>query len=400
MRTSRDTMSCVSSTLLRWSWVVLFACLLSGGVAWIYQSKNPRQFQAESALLYRFGREYFPIVPGEQRRSWAENVSVSLEAAILTEIRFLNSQKLFEQTLLKIDTSDLLETAPGVPGTVADFSSAQSGAAKDGKLPNEYMHLGIVRDIAEKFEIKRYKSSAVVLVTARHPVPEVADMLVKTHIDTYLAWRNELFNQDASNYFESQVSRTEDEHEALVIARNQLEQEFGIYDPDIESELARRQIADAESKLDDRPGDTALRQSALEARADLDRINLFRTMTEPLNSRIRVVLDKLTDLEVEETNWRLTRDFDETVVPVVALIDERTATNNAIGQSPKLIIAAASLAGTVLSALIIVGLALIAHRSMSTEIPPPGSATNDSTDTPPKSGASKLFQLASTSDAG
>ena len=350
----------VASALRRWIWLILLVAVISAGIGWFQQTRTPRNFEAETALLYRFGREYFPISPGEQRRNWGENVMVSLDAAIFTEMRLLSSHQLFERTLDKIGVAELERRPAPNPIAVKIAALLPFGADEDVQT-SEHQRLAAVRDLAESFDITRVQGAALVQVAARHPVPEVADRIVTAHIEAYLEWRSELFDRDASAYFESQLARAREEHGALLGARRVVVQEYGIFDATVERELARQELAEAERLLLENPDDVEWSQTAMEARANLQQVDLFERITEPLDARIRAVLDNIAALEAEEANWRLTRDFSETVAPVVAVIDERTATDNAIGLSPKVSTVLAGAFGAIFVSVGIAAFALIAQ---------------------------------------
>ncbi|MDJ0638048.1 MAG: hypothetical protein QNJ20_04380 [Paracoccaceae bacterium] len=355
----------MAADLRRWMWLILVAAMVAAGMGGAYQVQSPRQFEADTALLYRFGREYFPVAPGEQPRNWSENVRITLDSAIFTEMRILSSHQVFERTLERLGDVELL------PASQPAGDEAPTSAR--------------VRDLVEAVHISRFQGASIVHVSAKHPDSDVADRIVSTHIDTYLEWRDELLDRDATAYFENQLNAAREEHQTLIAVRKQIEDEYGIFDATIESDIAWQDLSEAESQLLQNPGNVQLTEAVRSARDRVKRVDLFRTITEPLDRRIALAVERQLTLEVEETNWTLTRDFSKKVAPVVSVIDQRTATENPVGMSPGVAAAIAGLLGAILAGLGVLILEQIRRMSLG-DAPP-----EDSIDERP---ASELFRMA------
>lgn len=330
----------------RMKWIVLLVAILSSSAVYFQQSRKPRDFEANADLLFRFGREYYPISPGEQRRNWGENVIVSLDAAIFTEMRLLNSHHLFERSLDTVDIDEL-------------FRQKQGRAASGNEMkPEVDRRLEAVRMLADSVSISRVEGAALVEIAARHPVPEVADRILNAHIDNYLAWRSELFDRDASSYFEVQLALAREEHATLIDSRKALVAEYGIVDVELEREILRRnleRLGSDEENSESSGSDSAAMQ---EIRERLQRINTFESLVQPVDARIRAIIENIAALESEEANWRLTQDFGLVVAPSVVAIDFRTAHGSPVGLSAEMAAGLAGFLSTVLAALVIAGFGL------------------------------------------
>ena len=331
--------------------VIVLVAVVSAGVVYYQQSKTPRTFEANADLLFRFGREYYPVSPGEQRRNWGENVIVSLDAAIFTEMRLLTSHQLYERTLETVGI-DEINRSP----------LAENGEAGPEDIDGD-PQLAAIRRLAGIFDISRVDGASLVEVTARHPLPDVADKLLSAHVENYLSWRSELFDRDASAYFEAQLSRAREEHASLLAARKSLVTEYGILDAPLEREMLRRDLTRSAERQQSDTDNSSSERGTDAIRERLQSINTFESLVQPLDARIASVLDNIASLESEEANWTLSQDFGEAVAPSVVTIDFRTANGSPIGVSPTVGAALAAVMSAVLASLFAAGYGLISGAS-------------------------------------
>lgn len=363
--------------LVRWSPLIVLVGALVGAAAWLADALQPRKFESTQTLLYRFGRDYFPISPGEQRRNWGENVNVTLDAAIFSEMRLLSSHELFERTLAKVDR-DMVAERPEIPGLANDILTAIRSAFPGDPTPPSPREQARreVRALAKQFVIVRAQGASIVDVSARHALPEVADRLVATHVAVYMDRRRDLFERDASDFFQRQIEVGRDEYNSLLADRDGLLRDFGISDIDVALRVARDRLARVETALIANAGNIRLQGEASEARATMARMNELSDLLAPLNGRIAAAAANVAALEQERANWALTRAYGATVAPTVEIIDSRSAIDNPVGLPPKVKIGLAALFGMLLTAVAVVSIALL--RMLLSRTAPPPVPTSDS----------------------
>ena len=352
-----------AAVLWRRRFLIVTVAVLSGAAAWLISSYSPRDYRSEKTLLYRFGREYFPVSPGEQRRNWGENVIISLDAAIFTEVRLLSSHTLLEKTIdrLGLETIQTKPPAPTLLGFVRNLGGLlqKSGNETSSSYPPEVVQAQAVQAAASAFSIQRVEGSALVSVSAVHPMPDVADRLVKEHVETYLAWRRNLFDRNATEFFTTELDRAREELAALVAQRKRLMRQYEVVDVETELRVAQVWLGENERALVADPSNARLQAAAEKSRKEVTQISELRSAIVPLDERIKAAATNIASLEQERASWALTRTYSATVAPTVSIIDDRTAWNNPVGLSSKVKIAIATIMGGMIASLAILMTALI-----------------------------------------
>ncbi|MDE3237534.1 MAG: O-antigen ligase family protein [Paracoccaceae bacterium] len=281
--------------------LLLFIFALCGLAAgWIDLQRAPRAYAAEETLLYRFGRDYFPVTPGEARRNWGENVSVSLDNALFTEMQLLQAHRLFEAAADRIWPPD----------------SRQMDAT--GQIPTTQQ---LADRLARHFRVVRVQGAAMVRVTAWDALPEVADKAVQAQVTAYLAERQRLFDSRAQAFYEARI--------AADLSRL--------------AELTRQRDALNAAKPEGVAAMTA-RQVAL----------------QPVEAALSEVRSDLALLAQERAAASLSNAYRREVAPVVEVVDHRPAAGNPIGLSDTMRLAAATVAATLLGMLVVFIAALLA----------------------------------------
>jgi uncharacterized protein involved in exopolysaccharide biosynthesis len=360
--------------LWRWSLPIALVAAVAGAVTWYVEARSPRQFESRQTLLFRFGRDYFPVSPGEQRRNWGENVNVTLDAAIFTEMRLLSSHALFARTLDAVGP-DVFESRPPSDGLAGSIASVMEGASPeepadaDGKALQERR----LRAIVETFNIERAQGAAIVDVVARHPLYDVADLLAATHVDVYFDKRRELFDRDAEAFFDKQIAGGREEYDALLAEREALMRDFEVSDLDVALDVARQRLSRAEIALVLNPENSRGQGEAAAARGAVRRLNELRDLLIPMDGRIASAASNISTLEQERANWSLKRDFNEDVAPTVEVIDAISAFDRPIGLSPKLKIALGIVFGALLGSMAVLSVALFRTVIQQPEGPSGGS---------------------------
>lgn len=326
--------------------LILLVTAASIGAAWAEARRTPPSFAAEQTLLYRFGREYFPVTPGEQRRNWGENVMVSLDSAIFTEMRLLTSNLVFEKTVRDIGPDALRRPLPGAanaaPGPEAAPATDPSEAA--ARLAQEARALGAA------FDVSRVQGAALVTVAARNGDPAVADDLVARQVANYLAEREAIFNRDAGAFYAAQIAETQARQDRLSA------QLAGLTDgADVAEDLAaaRTEVARLEAAT---PPEAAALDAA---RGRRDRLAALALRIQPIETEIAAAGASLAVLAQERADAELSHAYRREVAPVVEVVDRRTAFGNAVGLSPAVKLPMAGLFGFAFAALLVLALAAL-----------------------------------------
>lgn len=279
MRTDHDLLSDVLGLLGKRAWLILaFGGIgLLGG---IYQANRaPPEFKAEQTLLYRFGRDYFPIAPGEARRDWGANVMISLDNALFTEMRLLASRELLEKTVSKVLPGDL-----------------QAGDAR--LSPSQTLAQSVDR-VSRKFAVERVQGAAMVSVSASATDPVVADSIVNEQIAGYLAQRQALFGRSSANFYDTQIKASLDRLAKLT--------------------ATRAAIVKANE-----PSGSKVEPGSIGDMVQLQRVDAGISATR---SELELLMKERSAAVVSEQYW-------DEVVPVVKVIDRQQAAGNPVGLPP------------------------------------------------------------------
>lgn len=309
--------------LWRHRYLIVVATLLGLAGGWVQVRIVQPRYAAETTLLYRFGREYFPVTPGEVRRNWGENVPVSLDAALFSEMHLLNSTAMFERTLASVDD----QPATGV-------SAPPPEPAR--------VHAQHVEALARAFDIRRVQGAAMVSISVQDPDPARADYLLQTHIETYRGERSRIFDADALGFFDAQIAAAVAEHAALMQQRAQ--------------SLTDAPRSGAEGA---RVGTTG------EASAS----RTLELQLAPLDAQIGAVAENLALLRQERANAALSQQYRDSVAPTFVAVDWRGAEGNSVGLAPATRMAMAALFGLALSVILV--LVMAALRGTLTTPPAP-----------------------------
>ncbi|MEJ1939094.1 hypothetical protein WDZ92_53525, partial [Nostoc sp. NIES-2111] len=191
--------------------VIVFAvCGL--GLGYYLALQSPRDYASEQTLMYRFGREYFPITPGEMRREWGENVQISLDNALFTEMRLLTAHDLFVSTAASV-------WPQGLPGLRPDAAKPPTATE-------------IAELVARRFTVTRVQGASMVTITARDPDPAQADRLVASQVSGYLQRRAALFDQGTAGFYDEQIKQAFASLADLTKQRTAVLAKFGLPDTD------------------------------------------------------------------------------------------------------------------------------------------------------------------------
>lgn len=334
MISDREYILQAGAVLWRRKLVILAFTLAGLGLGWWQVQTSPRDYQAEETLIYRFGREYFPVTPGEARRDWGENVIVTLDNALFTEMQLLSARDLFTKTADEIwPIAGRKRGANGMPTSTEALASALSRA----------------------FRVTRVQGATMVEVSARNPDPAVADRMVKLQVENYLAKRKALFETDATAFFDGRITRALGHLAELTRQREAILARYGqgsgatpggatggVMGGGVEALSQVSASADggaggSGAAGDAGPGGTAGLAIAL----------------QPVDAQISEVNRNLGLLVQERTSADISSAYRREVAPAVEVVDRRPAAGNPIGPSAKLRIAIAGIAAAVIACLLI-----------------------------------------------
>lgn len=307
------SLTMIAVTALRRNlFLILLGSVALGGLAAIQIARTPNLFTAEATLLYRFGREYTPVTPAEVRRNWGENIIISLDNALATELHLLASYEVAAATVAIVN--DAVD-----PGQEADEEQTQ------GDRTLAFM---------EQLDLRRVQGATLIAVQIKTKDPVRAEPLLDAFLEAYRQRRDVLFHADAEAYFETrQVALSSEE----VLLRDN---------------LARR-LAEVRS-LEVRNGVTTWSPedpvSALELENSdgIDaKIAILETAIGDIEARIETVGARLFDLDVERDDWQRSRAFTDIVAPNIEVADRRPVVRDSAGSAATVQILSAALAGAI-----------------------------------------------------
>lgn len=296
MTSDRDLLLDTIRLLRRWAWLIV-ALSVIGLCAGLLQVKgSSREYRAEQTLLYRFGRDYFPITPGEARRDWGENVMVSLDNALFTEMRLLTSHDVFQKTVWSV-LPDQLQNSPLSP-------AERLSQAADG--------------LSRKFAVERVQGATMVTVSASATDPALADRLVDAQVAGYLVERNTLFNHSTLGFYDSQIKASLDNLAKLTEQRAAIVAKY-------------------------KPDDGAAGPNATAKVVEL----------QPVDTAITSVNANLELLTKERSAAVVSEQYRQDVMPVVKVVDREQAAGNAVGLPPTARVAMMTAVGLVIGVVLV-----------------------------------------------
>lgn len=297
MTSDRELLLDAIRLLRRWFWLII-ALAAIGLLAGLLQVKSSqREYTAEQTLLYRFGRDYFPITPGEARRDWGENVMISLDNALFTEMRLLTSHEVFEKTVTSILPYKLQGDSPLPP--VERLSQAADA-------------------LSRKFAVERVQGATMVTVSASATDPTVADQLVDAQVTGYLAERKALFDRSSLDFYNDQIKAALDNLAELTEQRAAIEAKY-------------------------KSDESVTGGAPIAKTVELQRIE---TAIASVNANLELLTKERSAAMVSE-------QYRQDVMPVVKVVDREQAAGNAIGLSPVARVAMTTAVGLVIGVVLV-----------------------------------------------
>lgn len=261
--------------VIRYALPVVVLCTMLGGVAaLVAAARSAAEFEARQTLLYRFGRQYFPIQPSEQFRNWGENVQVTFDNAISTEINILSGREVLRAALRQIEpagAAELIGSPAGTPVGVADVR----------RLVETEKHLRAVESMRD---VRRLQGTSLVAVSFRASSQGLASELADKLVAAYVAKRQEIFNPDLGQLFERRLAELQRRTDGL------------------DQQIAGQTAAMGPSQ-----------DATKEAIANLDHLKAERS----------ALLQTLEGVKAEQERWKQDFEFGNKINPTVEVV-ERT----------------------------------------------------------------------------
>ena len=180
--------------------------------------------------------------PGEEHRNWGENVQVSLDAALFTEMHLLRSREVIEATVADVGLDKL---SPQRDTVLSDIQSRASGFVKGvlslggmldfGSSPESPKRavdpvVAAAKDLGERLRIRRVEGAALIAVGIQDADPETAERIITAHVESYLRKRQQLFERDPSKFYSSEIEKTQSELASIAEKITSLRLEQGVPD--------------------------------------------------------------------------------------------------------------------------------------------------------------------------
>ncbi len=293
---------------------ILMGALAFGALTAFQTAQIPAQYSTDSKLMYRFGREYFPITPTEVRRNWGENIIISLDNALATELQLLSSHEVAKMTVDKLGNPSL--SLGSAPPAVA-MTEAERIAAFSNLL-----------------DIRRVQGTTMLGVRLTHPDPKLADQFLQTFLDVYMQRRDMLFHADAAGYFASQqeVLKTKDAAVQAELSR------------------LRDDRSEIEAKADVTEWAPGLppKQSSVDMAQITSQLLWLDGLIDQQEKRSEVFRTRLIALEAEQQDWEMSRAYNQMVGPTVEIADRTPAAKISTSTRSIAQILSAAIAGAVL----------------------------------------------------
>ncbi|MDO8883846.1 MAG: O-antigen ligase family protein [Pseudotabrizicola sp.] len=302
---------------------ILLGAIVFSGLSAFQVATTPATFSTDAKLMYRFGREYFPITPTEVRRNWGENIIVSLDNALSTELHILSSHEVAGMTLERLEGPS--QVFPDM-GSRDPLTQGEQRAA-----------------LLQLLEARRVQGTTMLSVRFKHSDPTMAEQLLSTHIEAYIDRRDMLMHADASGYFVTQYDALSAKDEAvqaeltrLRFERSELEAQGNVtsWNPDIPPDPDRESMAQL------------MRQ-----------ILWIDGMIEQHEKRSDVFRTRLLELENVRQDWEMSQAYREQVGPNVEIADRTPVSKISTLSSSVAKVLTAAIGG----ALLIWALAFLLH---------------------------------------
>lgn len=289
--------------------ILAFAILCAGMGHFVGTSKNPI-YEAEASLVFRFGKEYFPV--NAAIHTWqGEPIRVFVDEAIHTEMEILGSRRVLHATLLSLP-----EESQSVGE--ADFFEA----------------------IQKSIGIKKIEGSYVVKVSYRSESPQASEIFLTAFISSYFASRDAILANSPNEVLRDAEERAKKE---VIHAREKLSSYINLnglssVDEQI-AELITLRVALSSNANSNSDAEDAASQKLLQER-NLQDLNRQIKLLEDGKSRLaqlelvlEIAEDSLRTTSKLASDNRLASEINAARGPVIEVLDVAISNSTPVGLS-------------------------------------------------------------------
>ncbi len=341
----------IGAAVFSHSWFIALCTIagLLGGLSVSYLTTPI--YVADSTILYRFGREYFPIAPGEAQRNWGENIPVALDTALNTEMRLLQSRAVREAVVQGLGARAGELAVPSSLDQLLSLVRRGLSVEQGNQEPSADRAIDRLRDLVL---IQRVGGSLILTVTGRSQDPNLAELLVSSTINAYLTRRKSLFFDGSTEFYREQIEDAEAKLRVLDVEMANLTEVGGL------DEIVRQRQALAErlkilEEATSTPEDEA---ASVQARQVLARLFSSETRLRGLEIRRSAAASRLERLIVDANRSALDTAFADQSNRRIEIVDAAHASDRPLGLSLML----RTLLGGFIGFALSVAAAILLHR--------------------------------------
>lgn len=218
---SRDRRTILLTFAISFALVVLAAVL------------TPSRYVSEASLLVRLGQEYVYVAEASNS-SGAMPLSFSRDEALNAETEILYSRDLIGQAVTRLGAGRLY---PRLAKADSTRKASQTELATD--------------QFRKNFEAELPAKSTVLRLQFSHADPKMAQLALRTLVDTYLDRRRAIFSDAHVQFLSGQVAEASKRLQAAEAKLGQFKYTHGIVNYDQQISLLLQQVNDLEMRLND-----------------------------------------------------------------------------------------------------------------------------------------------------
>ncbi|WEK51586.1 MAG: O-antigen ligase family protein [Candidatus Kaistia colombiensis] len=354
--------------------IILFA-VIGAFLAGLYATTSPREYLAESTLLYRFGREYSPVAPGEQGRNWGESIQVSLDTALFTEMRLLKDREVLKEVARTIGPEKLM---PNTRTSMLGLADVATTVGSWIMPPNDHNASAPVdeiaaatRALAATLVVRRVEGAAMLTVGFRHADSRIAEQIVDAVVAAYRAKRRELFNRNAADFYAVQIENIQAQLNAVQAEKIGILNARGVTEVGAERSISAERLLRLKQQAMLQPTNEELSGRIAETRqaiVDLDALGSQIEVLEIRRNAAAVNLSRLIDIR---DRWAIDANYLDAVDPTAEIVESAADNAAPVGVSLALRIVLGAAFG-VISGIVYVLFSALSRRRPVVAVEPGG----------------------------
>lgn len=362
---SHDPFPRVDIVALLWrrKWTIILFAIAGTVLAGLNVATSPRQYLAESTLLYRFGREYSPVVPGEQGRNWGESIQVSLDTALFTEMRLLKDGDVLKEVVVSIRPDQLTpKTRVAIPGLAEVATAAGWVTPRDAHRSHDDEIATATQVLAATLMIRRIEGATMLTVGFRHPDPLIAERVVDAVVAAYRAKRRALFNRNAADFYAGQIDDVQAQLTAIQAEKTSLLNAWGVTEVGTEQSISIERLLRLEQQATLRPTNEELSGRIAATRQMIVDLDVLRNQIDLLEIRRNGAASNLGRLIELRNRWVVDASYVEAVDSTASTVESAAGSAAPVGASPALQIALSVAFGVIIGTAYVLLSALVRRR--------------------------------------